>query len=127
MAGLIYPDNLCLISEVREVELLCRKERNFSGQNRMLLFRKKGCLLKLYMPRNFSVGMGYLISAQCCAIYTNLKMNCPDRHIFITKQTSKCCHCLTYNGQLKYINGSKLTHFIWFMRLTYFTINFIFS
>jgi len=25
MAGLIYPDNLCLISEAREVELLCRK------------------------------------------------------------------------------------------------------
>jgi len=26
MAGLIYPDNLCLISEVREVELLFRKK-----------------------------------------------------------------------------------------------------
>jgi hypothetical protein len=111
MAGLIYPDNLCLISEIREVELLCRKERNFSGQNHMLPFRKKGCLLKLYMPRNLSVGMGYLVSAQCFAINTNLKMNCPDQHMFITKQASKCCHCLTYNGQLKYVNGSTIDTF----------------
>lgn len=111
MAGLIYPDNLCLISKVREVELLCREERNLSGQNHMLLFRKEGCLLKLYMPRNFSVGMRYLVSIQCCAVSTILKMNCTDQHIFITKQASKCCHCLTCTGQLKYINRSTIGTF----------------
>jgi len=111
MAGLIYPDNLCLISEVREVELLCRKERNLSGQNHMLLLRKEDCLLKLYTPRNFSVWMRYLVSIQCCGVSTNLKMNCPDQHIFITKQTSKCCHCLSCTGQLKYINRSTIGTF----------------
>jgi len=77
----------------------------------MLLFRKKGCLLKLYMPRNFSVQMRYLVSIQCCAISTNLKMKRPDQHIFINKQASKCCHCLTYIGQLKYINRSTIGTF----------------
>jgi len=32
---------------------------------------------------------------KCCVVSTNLKMNCPDQHIFLTKQASKCCHCLT--------------------------------
>jgi hypothetical protein len=77
----------------------------------MLLFRKKGCLLKLYMPRNFSVCMRYFVTVQCCAVSTNLKMNCPDQHIFITKQAVKCCHCLTCTRQLKYITRCTIATF----------------
>jgi hypothetical protein len=93
------------------VELLCRKERNLSGEKSHVTFQEERLFAEaLHVQKFFS---RYEIFGLSIVLYysTNLKMTCPDKHKFITKQASKCCHCLTCTVRLKYINRSTIGTF----------------
>ena len=69
MAGLIYPDNLCLISEVREVELLCRKERNKWAKSHVTLQKERLFAKALHAQKFFSTYEIFGLRTVLCCKY----------------------------------------------------------